>query len=190
MILIISGPPGVGKGTIINAILDQYPDFDIPASYTTRPPRIEEGTRKKYIFVTEEKFHRLAKQKKILEGNFEHQWWYGTDRSTFERAYKNGKNIIMELEPRGALAIQYLYPESILAFLQPDSIDDLKNRIEADSRRRNMTKTELKIRLESAKRELEYAPKYHYQIKNPQGHPEVAVAAVEEIIQKHLRKSP
>lgn len=186
MILIISGPTGVGKGTVINAILEKYPDFVIPDSYTTRPHRLKEGTKKQYHFVTEDEFHALAKQKKILEGVIEHMWWYGTDRETFESAYKKNRNILMELEPRGALNIKKLYPESILIFLLPDSIEDLGNRITTDSRRTNMSKKELKVRIESARREMEYALKYNYQINNPHGHPEQAVEAVEKIIEKNL----
>lgn len=182
MILIISGPTGVGKGTVVNAILEKYPDFVIPASYTTRPPRLREGTRKKYIFVSEKQFRQAAKAKKILEGVYEHMWRYGTDRASFESARLKGDKILMELDPRGALAIKKLYPESILIFLLPGSIHDLEKRIRQDSRRANMAKSELKVRLESARREMAYADQYDYQIKNPQGNPEAAIEKIGKII--------
>lgn len=188
MILIISGPTGAGKGTVINEILKSHPDFVIPSSYTTRPPRTQEGTKKKYIFVSEDEFHQASKEEKILEGIFEHLWWYGTDKASFEAAYKAHKNILMELEPRGALAIKKLYPQSVLVFLVPDSIDDLERRITADKHRLNMTEQELKVRLESAKRELAYAKEYNFQIKNPQGHPDQAIGEIEKIIQEHSKQ--
>lgn len=188
MILIISGPPGAGKGTVVNAIIKNHPDFVIPSSYTTRSPRIKEGTKKKYNFVTDDEFHRLAKEKKILEGVFEHMWWYGTDRGSFEQAYQAGKNILMELEPRGALNIKKLYPEARLVFLVPDSIEDLDDRIRHDTRRANITSEELNIRLESAKRELTYANQFDYQIENPHSQPERAIVEVEGIIQSISRR--
>lgn len=188
MILIISGPSAVGKGTIVNATVKNHPDFVIPSSYTTRSPRIKEGTTKKYHFVTEAEFHRLAKEKKILEGVFEHMWWYGTDRKSFEQSYKAQKNILMELEPRGALNIKKLYPETRLVFLVPDSIEDLLDRIRHDTRRANISKQELKIRLETAKRELTYANQFDYQINNPHNHPERAIEEVEKIIQLISRR--
>lgn len=189
MILIISGPPGVGKGTIISALLPKHTDFVVPSSYTTRPPRIREGTKKKYLFVSEEKFRKLVKQKKILESVFEHLWWYGTDRESFEKAHQAGKNILMELEPRGALNIKKLYPEARLIFLMPDSIEDLLDRIHHDFRRANITKQELRARLKSAKRELKYAPQFDYQIKNPHGYPEQAIKKIEKILIGLTKKS-
>ena len=186
-IFIITGPSGAGKGSVINKITDRYKYFTLPDSFTTRPKRVIEGTRKKYIFIDTKTFKNYVKQNKMLEYEQEHLWWYGTSKESFDLALKSDKQLILELEPRGALTIKKIYPsQAVIIFINPGSIEELKMRILADPRRNNIDPKELDTRSNFARKELKYAKKCDYVVDNKNNYLDEAVNEVIQIIQNEI----
>ncbi len=182
-IFIISGPSGVGKGTIVEGIL-KNPELNLywAKSYTTRPKRISDKIENHYRFCDLEAFKRLKKRGEILESNFYNGHWYGSSKSEIDDAIKVGRNVLKEIEVNGAMNYKKFYPNAVMIFIKTN-LDDIKKRL--ISRGQN-SKEEIQERLGIAKKELEYEKEYHYSVVNPEGHPEKAVEEVEEIIKKEL----
>ncbi len=181
-IFVISGPSGVGKGTIVAQLIKKSKlNFYWAKSYTTRKERKSDESERHYIFVDDNKFKDLKKKGEIIESNFYNGYWYGSSRSEINNALKTGKNVLKEVEVNGGLAYKKLYPDVILIFIKA-GMDDIKNRL--ISRGQN-TKQEIEKRLKIAKKELALEREYHHSIINPEGHPEKAVEEVEKMIRQH-----
>ncbi len=182
-IFIISGPSGVGKGTIIKDLLKK-PELNLcwARSYTTRPKRPSDNFEYHYIFLDEKKFKKLEKQGEILEKNFYNGNWYGSSKSEIDNVLKNNKNVLQEIEVNGAMNYRKLYPDAILIFIKAD-LDDIKNRL--ISRGQN-TAEQIETRLKIARRETKHEKDYDYSVTNPENHPEKAIGKVEKIIKRKL----
>lgn len=182
-IFILCGPSGAGKGTLIDKLVKNYPDIVIPPSYTTRPERPVEGV-KKYHFVSDKEFKDALKEDKILEYVKEHNYWYGTDKMAIEDALKNGKTILMEIEPRGADYIKRQYPQCKTIFVTPKSLDELEKRIRNDSQRgKTIDEEEMQLRLREAKKEMEYRDEADYVVVNGDGGIENAFGELKNIFE-------
>ena len=128
-LLIISGFSGVGKGTVVKYILDNYSDYKISISATTRSPRDGEVDGTHYHFLTTEKFEDMIKNNQLLEyanyvGNY-----YGTPRDFVEKNINEGNNVILEIETQGALQVKKMMPEAVMIFVLPPNADTLKERL-------------------------------------------------------------
>lgn len=180
-IFVISGPAGVGKGTIIRALLkDQSLKVAWSKSFTTRSKRLSDAKEDHYFFVDPNQFKKLERSGEILESNFYNNHWYGSSKSDLESHLAAGRNIIKEIEVSGGLAFLKQYPDrSVLIFLTAP-IEDIKKRLEA---RGQNTTQEIEQRLRIAKRELAVARQYYDQIvENPQGKPVQAIERVKKIV--------
>ena len=178
-IFVISGPSGVGKGTIVEVLLKNSAlNFYWAKSYTTRPPRESDQSENHYIFIDEEKFHELEKNGEIIESNFFCGSWYGSSKFEIDRALQNGKNILKEVEVNGGMNYKKLYPDTVLIFIKAD-LTEIKNRL---IKRGQNNEEEIETRLATAQRELQYEKEYDYSIINPEGHPEKAIEEVGKII--------
>lgn len=186
-LFIISGPSGVGKDTICDEILKRNPDLHRPITYTTRSPRPSEKPGHHYHFVSQEEFKKMIKEKKLIEWAKVYGNYYGARKEDIEKALREGKIILFDIDVQGALHYKKIFPEAILIFLKAP-LRDIESRI----RKRGENKEgEIKKRLETAKREMRYEGEYDYSLLNPQGHPEKAVAELEKIIKsKDLREFP
>jgi len=182
-IFIISGPSGVGKGTIIEA-LRKMPELSLfcAKSYTTRAERESDAEEQKYIFVDKNKFRDLEKMGEIIESNFYNNHWYGSSKSEIEKALKSGKNIVKDIDVNGGLHYKKKFSDSILIFIKSD-LKDIKQRLR--HRGQNSDK-EIIERLKTAQKELEKEKEYHHSVINPEGHPEKAVAEIRDIIMKEI----
>lgn len=179
-IFVISGPSGVGKGTIVEALLKNPAlNFYWAKSYTTRPPRESDKAEDHYIFVDEKQFKTLENSGEIIESNFYNGYFYGSSKSEIDKAILQGKNVLKEVEVNGGMAYKKLYPDAVLIFVKAD-LEDIKNRLQ---KRGQNTVEEIKARLATARRELKYEKEYDYSVINPEGHPEKAVGEIEKIIQ-------
>lgn len=164
LLVIVSGPSGVGKGTIRKALFE-IPDnnFCYSVSMTTRPPREGEVDGQDYFFVSHEEFERRIKANGFLEYAEFVGEYYGTPLDYIEKQMEAGKEVIVEVEVQGALQIQENIPEAVFIFIVPPSkkalIQRLKNR---------GTDSEEKIvkRIEKAEREYSLAYKYDYIVVN------------------------
>lgn len=182
-IFIISGPSGVGKGTIVEGILKNSKlNLYWAKSYTTRPERISDKMENHYHFCNLDAFKRLEKRGEILESNYYNGHWYGSSKSEIDNALKAGRNVLKEIEVNGAMNYKKFYKDAVLIFVKTN-LDDIKKRL--ISRGQN-TKEQINERLDIAKKELEYEKEYNYSVVNPEGHPEQAIEEVEKIIRKEL----
>ena len=163
LLLVVSGPSGVGKGTICKEYLNKYDDCALSVSATTRSPRDGEVDGVSYFFLSHEEF-----RKKIDEGGFlEHAVfcdnYYGTPKDAVMEKLEEGKNVILEIEVQGALQVRSHYPEAVFVFVSPPSVETLEERLRG---RGTETDEVIKKRLERAKAEFKYIDKYNYVLVN------------------------
>ncbi len=178
VLLVISGPSGVGKGTIINKLFDMDDNLYFSVSATTRQPRPGEIDGVHYTFKTIEEFESDIETGEMLEhakfsGNY-----YGTPRSAVEKKLSQGKDVVLDIEIQGAKNVKRLMPEAVLVYILPPSIDELKTRLIG---RNTETEESAKSRLRTAYSELHEAPEvYDYFIVNDVV--ENAATKIEEIL--------
>ena len=164
VLFVFSGPSGVGKGRLKAKLFEEFADqIAYSVSATTRGPREGEVDGKDYFFISRQEFERRVKNNEFLEhaefaGNC-----YGTPRAYVEKLLDSGMNVVLEIDVQGALQVMKSMPECVSVFILPPSFEELEHRL-----RGRGTETEEKVRerLETAKRELPYAPQYDYQIVN------------------------
>jgi guanylate kinase len=180
-LVVISGPSaGVGKDTVLKMFLSKHADWTMPVSTTTRKPRRGEVDGKDMQFVDKTTFEQWQKADKFLEsvmvddGN-----WYGTLKEPVEKAMSDGKNVVLRKDVRGALIIKQKMPEAVLVFMTAENWEVLEQRIRA---RGTEDEAAIARRLKLAKQELTYQDKYDFVITNPTGHPEKALAELEQTI--------
>ena len=181
VLFVFSGPSGVGKGTLKAKLFEEFADrIAYSVSATTRGPREGEVDGKDYFFISRQEFERRVKNNEFLEhaefaGNC-----YGTPRTYVEKLLDSGMNVVLEIDVQGALQVMKSMPECVSVFILPPSFEELEHRL-----RGRGTETEEKVRerLETAKRELPYAPQYDYQIVNG-GDIEAAYQSLREVFLK------
>ena len=182
VLFVFSGPSGVGKGTLKAKLFEEFADrIAYSVSATTRGPREGEVDGKDYFFISRPEFERRVKNNEFLEhaefaGNC-----YGTPRAYVEKLLDSGMNVVLEIDVQGALQVMKSMPECVSVFILPPSFEELEHRL-----RGRGTETEEKVRerLETAKRELPYAPQYDYQIVNG-GDIEAAYQSLREVFLKN-----
>ncbi|GAB6281188.1 MAG: guanylate kinase [Thermovirga sp.] len=162
-LFVISGPSGVGKGTLRKALFEIMDDLEYSISCTTRPPRNGEREGFDYRFVGRDHFGDLERDGKFLEWAEVHGNLYGTLKEDVERALLLGKDIVLEIDVQGALKVKEIMPEAVLIFILPPTKKDLEERL----RRRGTEKSEeLRIRLDDAMREIRLSAKYDHSVVN------------------------
>jgi guanylate kinase len=162
-LIVLTGPSGVGKGTLVQMLLKKYPEIYLSISATTRNPREGEVEGKSYYFVDRPEFDRMVAQGQLLEwaefaGNC-----YGTPRLAVEERIARGDWVVLEIELEGARQVRQTFPQAYRLFILPPSIDELENRI-----RGRGTESEEAIlkRLDRAKAEIDSANEFDVQIIN------------------------
>lgn len=180
ILLVVSGPSGVGKGTICSQLIRQMSDVQYSVSVTTRQPRPEEVDGVSYCFVSREEFERMQAAGELLEaaevfGNF-----YGTPRAAVLQALDRGKDVMLEIDIQGALQVKVAFPECVTVFVWPPSPAELQRRI---TQRGTETKEALALRLQEAKREMAHVVDYDYVVVNQPGRVEQAAEEMRMIIQ-------
>ena len=178
VLLAVSGPSGVGKGTMVKTIISRRADVVESVSCTTRPPREGEVHGKHYFFLSREEFERRIAEGDFLEYNEHFGNYYGTPKSFVKEALKE-KSVIMEIEVVGALNAKKTFPETVLVMVVPPSAEELKRRL---SSRGSETEAQIQNRLARMEYELSHADDYDYVIVNDDL--EKAISALESIIDK------
>ena len=162
VLLAVSGPSGVGKGTIVKTILDRRADVVESVSCTTRPPREGEVHGKHYFFLSKEEFQKRIAEDDFLEYNEHFGNYYGTPKSFVKEALKE-KSVIMEIEVVGALNAKKAFPECLLVMVVPPSVEELKKRLAG---RGSETEEQIEKRLARMNYELSHKDQYDYVIVN------------------------
>ena len=148
---VITGPSGVGKGTIVRKILDKHIDVWLSVSATTRKPRSGENEGKDYFFLDKKKFQQIIDKKGFLEWASFSNNFYGTPKKMVEEKIARGTNVLLEIELEGARQIRKSYPEALQIFLAPPNLSELEKRIRG---RGTESEESIKNRLEIANKEL------------------------------------
>lgn len=162
MLIVVSGPSGCGKGTVLAEILKSDRIF-YSVSATTRSPRPGETDGVNYYFLTKEKFVQLIEEDGMLEyasycGNY-----YGTPKRPVEDMLEQGKHVILEIEVQGAMKIMEKRPEAVFVFILPPSLKELERRL---NKRGTESEDVIKKRLSEAAGEIKLAYKYDYAVIN------------------------
>ncbi|SEK83556.1 guanylate kinase [Carnobacterium iners] len=186
LLIVLSGPSGVGKGTVRKAIFEQEEnDLEYSISMTTRKERIGEIDGSDYFFRTKEQFEDLIKKDGLLEyaeyvGNY-----YGTPLEYVNRTLDSGKDVFLEIEVQGALQVREKMPEGIFIFLTPPGLKELKSRIVS---RGTDESSVIESRMERAIEEINLMQHYDYAVENDKV--ENAVAKIKDIVEcEHLKVS-
>ncbi|HEX3031760.1 MAG TPA: guanylate kinase, partial [Bacillota bacterium] len=177
LLLVISGPSGVGKGTVCGALISRNPGIHYSVSATTRPMRPGDEEGKQYFFKTREEFERMIQEDQLLEYANVHGNFYGTPRAAVCEARDRGEDIILEIDPQGALQIKEKFPDGVFIFISPPSLEELRHRL---VHRGTESPEVVETRMTNAQGELEQADKYDYIVLND--NIPTAVARLEEII--------
>ncbi len=187
-LVLISGPSGVGKGTVISALKKQYPQFVYPISETTRQIRPGEKDGEVYHFISKEEFLQAKEAGDFLEVATVHQDnYYGTLKKPIMDALEAGLVVVREVDMQGFLSIKAVIPAENLVsiFLEAENIEELLRRI---ARRGRLPEEEISRRMESARKELALAPMYDYRVKSLENQIDTCVADVEKIILDEAKK--
>ncbi len=163
LLIVLSGPSGVGKGTVCAHLRKEQEDIIYSVSATTRKPRIGEIDGVNYFFKTKSDFEKMIKNDQLLEWAEYVDNYYGTPRSFVEKMISEGKDVILEIEVQGALKVKEKYAEGIFIFLMPPSFEELKHRI---TQRGTETDESLLSRMNVAKNELQMMKLYDYAVVN------------------------
>lgn len=162
LLVVVSGPSGVGKGTIVKTVLKRRKDVVESVSCTTRAPREGERHGREYYFLTKEEFTRRIQENDFLEYDEHFGNFYGTPKSFVKEKLKE-KSVILEIDVVGALNAKKAFPKSVLVMIAPPSLEELKNRLIS---RGSESEEDIENRLSRLKFELSQKDKYDYVIIN------------------------
>ena len=163
LLVVVSGPSGTGKGTVLNYLREREKSIKFSVSATTRQPRSGEVDGVNYFFKTNEEFENMIKNGELVEWVRYCDNYYGTPKKCIEDTIKSGYDCLLEIEVEGALNIKKIYPDCVSIFILPPSFEELRRRIES----RGTEKPEvIEKRMEKALKEMKLIDKYDYVIIN------------------------
>ncbi len=189
LLVVVSGPSGVGKDTIIGALRARSaaPEYHYVVTCTTRPPRPGEIDGASYHFLARERFDALRDGGAFLEWAEVHGNWYATPRAEVRRALAGGRDVILKIDVQGAAAVKSLVPDALLVFVVPPSLEALFQRLRA---RATETAEQLELRQRNAAIELARAGDYDHVVVNEDGLVERTAERIDAIIRAERARHP
>lgn len=162
-LFVISAPSGAGKTSLCNELLKTYDNLEYSISYTTRESRADEVDGKDYFFVSEKVFRKMIENDEFIEWAEVHGNFYGTPKKFIEDKLKSGVNILLDIDPQGARQLRKRLNFGIYVFVIAPSIKELEERLR---KRRSESEEKLRLRLENARKEVQFYKDYDYIIIN------------------------
>ena len=163
-LFVISGASGVGKSTVLSAVMEQRKDLLFSVSATTRAPRESETDGVSYYFITKEKFEDMIAKGEFVEYDAHMDNWYGTPRAQLEDKLQKA-NVILDIEPNGAFAVKKAREDAVLIFIAPPSLEELERRLRS---RGDTDEEQIKLRTARVAWEMEQSKKYDHIVVNDQ----------------------
>jgi guanylate kinase len=180
-VFVITGPSGVGKGTLIERLLERVPELELSVSATTRVPRTGEEDSRDYHFLTPEEFDRRVEAGDFLEHADYSGNRYGTLREEVERRLAEGRSVVLEIEVQGARQVRASMPEAVLIFIAPPDPASLRERLEG---RETDSPEAIEERLRTAEVELQAQPEFPHVVVNDEV--QKAASELEKLVRDEL----
>ncbi|MBP7356166.1 MAG: guanylate kinase, partial [Longilinea sp.] len=163
LLIVISGPSGVGKDSVLQALKARNLPMHFVVTATTRSPRPEEKHGVDYFFVSLEEFERMIAEDELIEHAIVYNQYKGIPKAQIREAFASGKDVVLRVDVQGAARLQTLYPNALIIFLLPSNEQEWIDRL----RRRNTeTPENLVLRVETARKEIESLPRFDYMVVN------------------------
>ncbi len=179
LLIVISGPSGSGKDTVMRLMKEQGLPFHFVVTTTTRPKRAREQHGRDYWFVSKEEFARMIEHNELIEYAVVYGDYKGIPRAQVREALASGQDVVMRLDVQGAETLRKLAPEALLIFVTTESEEELVRRLQ---QRKTETPEELALRIATARKELQRIEAFDYVIVNRDGHLEETVDSIRSII--------
>ncbi|MEW6284667.1 MAG: guanylate kinase [Chloroflexota bacterium] len=188
LLIVISGPSGVGKDTVMQRMQERGMPFHFVVTATTRPRRANEVHGKDYFFVTKDEFARMIDEDELIEHAIVYGDYKGIPKQQVREALESGKDVVMRLDVQGAETVRKLAPDALLIFITTDSEEELVHRLET---RKTETADSLAIRIATARKELKRVEAFDYVIINRDFQLDETVDVIRAIITaEHHRVKP
>ena len=163
LLIVVSGFAGTGKGPLMKRLTSDYEDYALSVSMTTRAPRPGEAHGREYFFVSKEEFEQNIRENGLIEYAVYVENYYGTPRAYVEEQREAGKNVLLEIEVQGALKVKERFPDAVLIFVLPPSVEELHRRLKA---RGTETEDVIRKRMGRAAKEAAFIGQYDYILVN------------------------
>lgn len=188
LLIVISGPSGVGKDTVLQRMKERGLPFHFVVTATTRPKRPNEVDGRDYLFVSKEEFARMIESDELIEYAIVYGDYKGIPKQQVRQALASGKDVILRIDVQGAETVRKLAPEAVLIFLTTENEEELVRRLET---RKTETPDELKLRIATARKELQRIEQFDYVIINRDFRLDQTVDTIRAIIEaEHHRVKP
>jgi len=187
LLIVISGPSGAGKDSVVDQLRQMTSRFHFVVTSTTRAPRPSEVNGKDYFFLTKDQFAELIEKDEMLEYAIVYNDFKGIPKQQVRDAMATGKDVIMRIDVQGAETIRQLCPEALLIFLTVESEAELERRLTI---RKTENIEDLKLRIATARKELQRMDRFDYLVVNPEGELEQTVATIMAIIEAEHHRLP